>query len=64
MNHIDTDETLDLVRFLIDQDYSMLGHSKRTYIIDKLKAQKINRFSDKIIDEMADPIDEDSLQVV
>lgn len=55
---------MDIARFLLDQDYSMLGHSKRTYVIDKLKESKINRFSDKIADELADPIDESSMKLI
>jgi hypothetical protein len=64
LNHIDDDETLDIVRFLIDQNYSILGPSKRSYVIDRLKENNLNKYSDKITDELADPIDQNSLELV
>ena len=64
MNHINEDETLDIVRMILDQNYSVLGFQNRTYIIDKLKEKKINQYSDKIVDELEDPLDDKSLATV
>jgi hypothetical protein len=53
MNFIDEDkEKIDLVNMVVDSNFSIIGKSKRAFVVDQLKLD--NKFAPLIFDELND----------